>query len=282
MEQLPGSDLTRMTAIRDLASSVCHRLTPHLGASLAYSRAFIHAGDGFGYYARFRRAEEWDDLLPRLGQFFDALRARQSDWVEYIEWCSAPKTLQDLDAAKNCMGDHQSCLALYDQLLRLMLTTPASWGDRVYWIIHQRADERYAPFLAKWKKEESGKPWHLSTFRHSPDGLSQFGEGEVTEGEVPPDAPSGASSLFWEFLYPLCNRPQFSPPQDPTKHSQGDISQLILPIHSHGKAMPIAWILGQAESAKCGELILESLSRGSCADTWCRIHDEFRSLLTQQ
>lgn len=273
MRRFPLNSLERMTGIRDVAESVARHLNPFLpvGLSLRHSRMFLHRGDGFGYYCRFRKAAEWDDLDRRIARFFSAVSHCDPVWSDFIEWAASPDTIDRFDSDR--------IEETYDRLLGMMIGTPAAWGDNAYWRLHHEAACPFQPFLANFERNAVDIPWSLTCLRADPDGFHPIGTATIDRGDAPEDAPKGAAHVFWEILYPLCNRVDYDPPQDPTKGTKGTISQIVLPIPESGSGDPIAWVLCNLEVAGEYEALNGFLRTLENLDDWLRVRAQLSGLL---
>lgn len=271
----PKSHYNQMLEMRDLVASLPDRLNPLLanGFSLTYARSFVHKRDGFGFYPRFRKAKEWPDLDSRVESFRAAITVQSELWTQFLNWWGAEENSQAkvqllrVDNLKNI-----STQDLYSQLLNVMLTTPASWGDHHYWQIHQSKELDFKPFLATWNKSTLDDPWSLKVSRLEGEKLVEFGCAAVTTGSLPAGAEK-LLSVFWEYLYPLCYREKFTPPQDPAKYATGTICELILPYFGpwpFNKKVR-GWIMFHVDASSNHEMCLQSLSDQNFQTEWGKV-----------
>ncbi len=273
--------IEKMIALRDRTEGLASLLNPLVGArhSLGYSRLFIHADHGFGHYPRFLTASQWGEKLDsRIAVFRSAINPE--DWASFLEWWPCPA---GLEAARVRLRDQLGALRAddYDLLLRVMLSTPVSWSDREYWNILRESGAPDRPFLARWIKEDANDPWHLTALKLR-DGrsLAEGGSAEVRDGILPESAPAHLAPIFWQFLYPLCNREKFNPPQDPAKHFSGTLLHVILPLFDVKQDRIQGWVLCNVEASDDHAALLEMFLDGPVASAWGAVAEAIRDELT--
>jgi len=270
-----------MIALRDKTEGLAGLLNPLVGErhSLGYSRLFIHADHGFGHYPRFLTASQWGEKLDsRIAAFRGAINPEE--WAAFLEWWPRPA---GLEAARTRLRDQLGALRAddYDLLLSVMLSTPVSWSDREYWNILRESGAPDRPFLARWIKEDADDPWHLTALKLREGGsLAEMSSAEVREGILPEGAPAHLASIFWQFLYPLCNREKFNPPQDPAKHFSGTLLHVILPLYDVARYRLLGWVLCNVEASDDHALLLQAFSEPPVATAWNAVAQDIRDELT--
>lgn len=251
-----------MTALRGLADSLPALLNPLLdaGQSLAYGRFFVLAEDGFGQYPRFK---DWTDVSDRVCAFREAISEVAESWLGFLAWWSNATGNEKI--AAELRGDLSliNSTRLYDLLLTVMLNTPASWGDRIYWLLYREKGLLLRPFLARWTKNEQLNPWHVTVECFDAGKIVEMGQADIAVGSLP-DKASDLAPIFWDFLYPLCNRESYSPPQDPAKYASGAIHELILPV-ADKSGEPIGWAMCHVQAPSDSQEVLASLTQAPFA-----------------
>jgi len=272
--------ITRMLALREMVETIPKRLNPLIAPahSFEFCGFFVHSGDGYGIYPRFRTSAEWRDLEQRVAAFKKAIANDSKRWSEFLSWC--PGLTGAGDIKERLRGDLNqiAASALYEMLLAVMLATPASWADRDYWQIQQGSSVQGEPFLARWEKLRTNDPWHLTAQRIKEGKLFEIGRADVASGSLP--EPTGhLAPIFWEYLYPLCRRAQFNPPQDPAKYATGKFLELILPSKHSGGNSIAGWVNCHiASDSKPFELLLVS-SQEPFLTEWAAIEREIDEIM---
>ena len=269
-----------MRTLRELAGSLPALLNPFLdsGQSLAYSRFFVFDGDGFGQYPRFK---DWPDVAVRVGAFRDAIGEASETWTRFLEWWESITGAENI--AKE-LGGNLSQIAdarLYELLLTVMLNTPASWGDRIYWLLHREKGISLQPCLARWSKDEPLNPWHVAVERYDAGKVVEIGESDVTVGCLP-DSASDLAPIFWDFLYPLCNREFYSPPQDPAKYATGSILEMILPVAGEKSEAPIGWAMCHVQATSAPYKVLASFTQDPIASILKDFEEKIRAAIQSE
>lgn len=268
-----------MSVLRDLVEAIPKRLNSLLGPDHSFDSSgfFVHVGDGYGNYPRFRTAARWPDLDQRVATFRRVIAKVPNRWSEFLTWWPAPA---DAGSIRESLGGDLASLPaadLYEMLLTVMLTTPASWADRDYWLIHQQLHASGEPFLARWEKREQNAPWHLTASCIKEGKIVTIGHADVVSGSLPEDA-GHLASIFWEYLYPLCRRVEFNPPQDPAKYATGTFLELILPVRNSEGGSLRGWSNCHLASDSDPFDLLQIFSKKSVMDEWEAIGNEISNV----